>query len=127
MVLTRSALRRNQHKALYNAPMHKRQSLVHAHVSKDLKAKIGKRAIQLRKGDKVKVVRGEFNGTVAKVEEVDLVRSRAYLEGVTVQKVNGSKVRVPLHPSNLIILEISGDDKMRKKALERATAAGRKK
>jgi large subunit ribosomal protein L24 len=100
--------------------MHRRQSLVRAHLSDELRAKVGRRAVQLRKGDKVKILRGDFAGTIAKVEEVDLTRIRTYLEGVTTQKVNGTKTRVPLHPSNLLIIELSGDDKMRQRAFERA-------
>ena len=120
-----SSLRRNQHKFLYTAPLHRRQAFVSAHLSKDLAEKVGKRSIRLHKGDKVKVARGESKGTVAKVEEVDLKYSRVYLENLTTNKVNGVKARIPLHPSNLIVLELGSEDKRRKAALGRV--GGRKK
>ncbi|MFH0961999.1 MAG: 50S ribosomal protein L24 [archaeon] len=108
-----SSLRRKQHKRLYNAPLHVKQKLVSSHLSKELSEKAGRRAVPLRKGDKVKIMRGSRKGTVAKVEEVDLLRQRAYLEGISVSKVNGAKARVPIHPSNLLIIELNLSDKRR--------------
>jgi large subunit ribosomal protein L24 len=116
-----SSLRRKQHKFMHTAPLHKRQAFVSAHLAEDLAGKIGKRSIHLHKGDKVKIARGENKGTIAKIEEIDLKDSRVYLENLTTTKVNGAKARIPLHPSNLIIIELGSEDKRRKEALNRVS------
>ncbi len=110
---------RKQRKYRYNAPLHIKGKLVHCHLSKELKKKYGKRALRLRKGDKVKIVRGEFKGTVAKVSRVDLKRMKVYLENVMREKRDGRKVAVPFDVSNLMITELNLEDKMRMKQIER--------
>jgi len=51
---------RKQRKARFNVDLHQRQKFVHAHLSPELRKKYGFRNVQLRKGDKVKVMRGSF-------------------------------------------------------------------
>ncbi|HDM43770.1 MAG TPA: 50S ribosomal protein L24 [Candidatus Woesearchaeota archaeon] len=109
----RSKQPRKQRKYRYNAPLHIRGKFLHCHLSKELRKKYGKRALRLRKGDKVKIVRGEFKGTVAKVSRVDLKRMKVYLENVMRERRDGRKVAVPFDASNLMITELNLEDKMR--------------
>ena len=60
---------RKQRKERYTAPLHKRQKYVHAPLSKALREELKKRNAQLRKGDTVKVMRGDHAGTEGAVEE----------------------------------------------------------
>jgi len=48
---------------------------------------------------------------------------RIYVEGVTREKVDGSTVLVPVHPSKVEIKRLKLDDKWRKKILDRKTAS----
>ncbi|MBI2662512.1 50S ribosomal protein L24 [Candidatus Woesearchaeota archaeon] len=114
-----SAQARKQRKYRFNAPLHIKQKFMHVHLSKELRAKHGTRAIQLRKGDKVKVTRGQYNKKEGKVDHINLKRERVYIVGLEMIKKSGSKVQLPFHPSNLVIvdLELSGD-KYRKEKLE---------
>lgn len=112
---------RKQRKALYEAPLHKRQKLVSAHLSKELREKFGKRSLPVRKGDEVKILRGEFKGRTGKVVEVDLKKLRVYVDGITRKKSTGEEVKVPIHPSNLMIINADMSDKMRVKIVERAS------
>jgi len=101
---------RKQRKYRHNAPLHVKQKFVHVHLSKDLKKKYGKRRLGLKKGDKVKIVRGQFRKHTGSVERIDLKKTEVYVGGVEVTKKDGSKTTYPIDPSNLILTELSLDD-----------------
>ena len=109
----RSSQPRKQRKFRYNAPLHVHQKLVHVHLSPELRQKQGSRAMQVRKGDKVKVLRGKFRKQEGKVERVDLKRERVFVTGMDYTKKNGTKILVPLRPSNLMIVVLDMADKRR--------------
>ena len=115
----RSVQPRKQRKYRHNAPLHIRQKFVSAHLSKELRKKYSRRSINLRKGDNVKVMRGQFRNKQGKVEEVDLKKTLIYISGIEISKKDGTKARRPLHPSNLLATELNVDDKMRNKVLKR--------
>ena len=110
---------RKQRKYRHNAPLHIKQKFVSAHLSKELHKKYGKRSMNLRKGDSVKIMRGQFKNKTGKIEEVGLKKIRAYVSGIEFVKKDGTKARYPIHPSNLMITELNMDDKMRNKILGR--------
>lgn len=114
-----SSQARKQRKYRYNAPLHVRQKLVHVHLSKDLRQKHGSRAMQVKKGDRVKVLRGKFRKQEGKVERVELKRERVFVTGMDYTKKNGTKVPVPLRPSNLMIVVLDMADKRRKAGKEK--------
>ena len=115
----RSTQPRKQRKFRYNAPLHVRQKLVHVHLSSELRQKHGTRAMQVRKGDKVKVLRGKFRKQEGKVERVELKRERVFVIGMDYTKKNGTKIPVPLRPSNLMIVALEMADKRRKAGKEK--------
>ena len=110
---------RKQRKYRYNAPLHVKQKFVSTHLSKDLRKKYKKRNVNLRKGDSVKVMRGQFKNKFGKVDEVDVKKTSVYVDGIETVKRDGTKSRYPIHPSNLIITEVNLDDKMRNKIIGR--------
>lgn len=110
---------RKQRKYRYNAPMHLRHKMIAANLSKDLRKKYGKRSIPLRKGDTVKIMRGEFKKKKGKIETVNLNTLKVYIEGIQRSKKDGTKTSVPFEPSNVQIIELNMDDKKRTDALER--------
>jgi len=115
-----SASPKKQRKFKVNAPLHVRHKLVAAHISKDLRLKYKKRSIPLRKGDKVKIMRGKFRGIIGDVERVDLRNYRIFVKGAEIQKKEGTpKVAKPIDPSKLQIITLNLDDKERIKAIER--------
>lgn len=97
---------RKQRLYLRNMPLHLRRRLLSAHLSKELKKKHGRRSVSLRKGDKVKIMRGSHKGREGRIERVDVKKHRVYIEGVAVQRKDGSKSQVPFQPSNLLIQEL---------------------
>lgn len=110
---------RKQRNYAYQAPLHIKQKFVSAHLSKELRKKHGKRSIGLRKGDKVKVMVGQFKGKAGAVTIVDLKKSKAAVEGIDNIRKDGTKTPYMFVPSNLMITEISLEDKQRKAMLER--------
>ena len=73
----------------------------------------------VRKSDKVKVMRGEFAGKIGKVNLVDRKRQGVYIDGIERNRRDGAKAFVRIHSSNVMIMELSSQDKARLKGLKR--------
>lgn len=114
-----SKSRRKQIKYVKNAPLHIKKRFMTSTLSKELKKKHGKRNMRVRKGDKVKIMRGQFNKTTGKITRVDTKKIKTYVEGAELIKKDGSKSQYPIHPSNLMIIELNLEDKKRRSILER--------
>ncbi len=110
---------RKQRKERYNAPLHKRQKYMRAPLSKDLREELKKRNAQVRKGDTVKVMRGDHAGTEGDVEDVDLKRCTIKVAGVSNYRADGTEVPRPLHPSNVVITKLNLEDAEREKIFAR--------
>ena len=106
-----------QRKSLYNAPMHMRRKQATSKLSKGLAKEMGRRSLGLRKGDEVKVMRGDSRGITGKVTRVDLKKAKIYVDTVKRKKVSGEEVQTPLHASNLMIIKAEMADKKRLKTL----------
>ena len=110
---------RKQRKYRSNAPLHVKQKFLHAHLSKELRKKYNKRNVALRKGDSVKVMRGQFKNKTGRVDEVSIKKMQVYVNGIEFVKRDATKSRYPLQPSNLMITELNMDDKIRSKIVVR--------
>lgn len=110
---------RKQRKYKHNAPLHKRHKMIGAHLSKELRQKHKKRSIAIRKGDKVKILRGQFKSIIGKVEKVMLSRYKVYVTGADLKKADGRSAKYPIDPSNVIIIDLEKSDTKRKEVLER--------
>jgi large subunit ribosomal protein L24 len=112
-----------QRKMLYQAPDHIRYKHFAAPLSPELKASHGVKTLPVRSGDSVRIMRGDRKGFEGKITRVDRRKYRVYVEGLTREKVDGTTIFVPVHPSKVMITRLSLDDKWRKKILERKKAA----
>ena len=108
---------RKERKALYNAPAHVRRARIASHLDDALLTKYKTRSISLRKGDTVRIMRGEFAGTTGKVLDVNTRTGKVTVDGVTVSKAKATQVARPLDPSNLVITKLDLTDPLRRKAL----------
>jgi large subunit ribosomal protein L24 len=115
-----------QRKKLYNAPAHIRHKMMAAPLSNELAASRGAKTLPVRKGDTVRIMRGDNKGFEGKVSRVDLKAYRIYLEGLTREKVDGTNIFLAVHPSKVQIRNLNLDDKWRKNILERKTAPEKK-
>ncbi len=109
---------RKQRKRLYNAPGHLRHKLMAAPLAPELVSSKGVRSLPVRKGDTVRVVRGDHTGFEGKVNRVDLKKYRIFIEGLTREKVDGTNIFVSVHPSKVMIRNLKLDDKWRKAIVE---------
>ena len=108
---------RKERKTLYNLPVHKNRARIAAHLDGPLLEKHGKRSTTLRKGDTVRIMRGEFSGISGKVLDVNTRTGKVTVDGVTVSKAKATQVARPLDPSNLVITKLDLTDPLRRKAL----------
>lgn len=113
----RSQQPRKQRLFRRRAPLHIKQKFMHVHLSPELRKKYSLRNIQLRKGDKVRVLRGEFKKKEGKVDKIDLKREKVFITGIERVRKEGTKLPVPFHPSQLMILELNLEDKKRRQKL----------
>jgi large subunit ribosomal protein L24 len=110
---------RKKRKYRANAPLNIRRKLVSSNLSKELRGKYKRRNFPLRKGDTIKIMKGEFKGKKGKIASLDLKKTKAVIEGIQRTKKDGTKVNVIFDPSNLQIQELNLDDKQRIKSIEK--------
>jgi large subunit ribosomal protein L24 len=108
-----------QRKFRYIAPLHIRGRFLNAHLSNAIRKKHNKRTMRVRKKDKVKVMKGQFKGKSGKVEDVDTTNFKVYIEGIEIQKKDGTKVKYPIAIPNIMITELNLDDRKRQALLKR--------
>lgn len=108
-----SKLPKKQRKYVYLLPAHLKGKLLCAHLCKELRKKYSTRSIRIRKGDKVKIVRGQNKTKTGTVELVDTKNIKIYISGIEFTKRDGSKAKQPIHPSNVVIQELDTTDKRR--------------
>jgi large subunit ribosomal protein L24 len=110
---------RKQRKFLHTAPAHLRHRLMAAPLSKELAKSKGAKTLPVRKGDTIRIMRGDHVGFEGKVSRIDLKRYRIFVEGLTREKVDGTNIFVAVHPSKVLIRSLNLDDKWRKAIVER--------
>ena len=99
---------------------HKREKLLGANLSENLREQYNKRSMRVIKGDTVRILRGEYVGIEGKVEKVNTERSTLSIEGVQREKIRGGKVKVQIHASNVQIISVNTDDEYRMKGTQKA-------
>jgi len=114
---------RKQRKKFFNLPLHLKWHLLNAPLSPELQKDLGIKRLPVRKGDVVRIMRGDWKGHEGKVTEVDLKRVRMYIEGVTVKKADGTEAFYPIHPSKVMIVKLGEIDEVRRKIIERRANA----
>ena len=108
-----------QRLAQINAPYHVSRKFMTAKLVRELREKLGIKRLPVRKGDVVRVVRGEWTGHEGKVVAVDYKKIALHIDGVTIKKADGTPVYYPIHPSNVMIVKLDLSDKFRRKIIER--------
>ncbi len=120
----RSSQPRKQRLYIYNAPLHVKQTFRGVHLSRELRAKYGLRTLSVRKGDTVKVMRGQFAKKEGKVERVDLTNGKVFVYGVEAIKKDGTKLPLGIHPSNLLLVVAEMSDARRREKVETSLKNG---
>jgi len=104
---------RKQRKYRMNAPTHTKRTFMAAMLEKKLSEKHGRKSIELRKGDEVKVMRGSFKNRQGKVSIVDVRNTRIQIDGLQRTKRGSEKLITWFHPSKVKIISLYDSDKRR--------------
>lgn len=110
---------------LRNIPNHHRHKLLTAKLSKELQQQLGIKRLPIRKGDTVKVLRGDKDiiNYEGKVVAVDRKSGRIAIEGLTRKKADGTPVYRWIHASKVMITKLDLSDPKRKEIIERKRKA----
>lgn len=104
---------------MFQAPHHERHKRFSAILSTDLEKAHNTNSLPVRAGDSVRIMRGDRKGFEGKVTRVDRTKYRVFVEGVTREKVDGTTVLIPIHPSKVMITRLNLEDKWRRETLKR--------
>ncbi|MEW6295414.1 MAG: 50S ribosomal protein L24 [Candidatus Diapherotrites archaeon] len=113
-----------QRKELMGTPLHKKKSGLNAHLSKELRKELKKRALQVRAGDKAKIMKGKFKKKEGKITKVNHKKGLVFIEKITRKKSDGTETFIPLKASNLMLIELERKDERRTKFLSKGKKAG---
>ncbi|KAL9645748.1 hypothetical protein ABK040_003480 [Willaertia magna] len=117
-----SSKRRVARREHFNAPSHIRRIKMSTPLSKKLKEEHGAKAVPIRKGDEVKILKGKFKGVVGKVKKVVRLKYAIYVEGAQGEKSSGKTFEVPVNANHCQITKLYLD-KDRKEILKRKQQA----
>eukprot|EP00441_Pelagodinium_beii_P043990 CAMPEP_0197650198 /NCGR_PEP_ID=MMETSP1338-20131121/30795_1 /TAXON_ID=43686 ORGANISM="Pelagodinium beii, Strain RCC1491" /NCGR_SAMPLE_ID=MMETSP1338 /ASSEMBLY_ACC=CAM_ASM_000754 /LENGTH=139 /DNA_ID=CAMNT_0043224551 /DNA_START=46 /DNA_END=465 /DNA_ORIENTATION=- len=104
-----SRSRRKSRKAHFSAPSHLRQKIMSAALSKELREQHHVRSMPIRKGDYVRLVRGDTknHGDEGEVQTVYRKKYVIHVERIQRDKANGAPVPINIHPSNVVITKLA--------------------
>ena len=99
-------------------PNHLSSKMISSSLSDSLREKYGTNRIRIRKGDGVKIMRGEYSGVEGKITHIYVQAKRISVEGVTREKQSSGNVPIKIHPSNVMAISLDLKDKSRLEKLE---------
>jgi|APHM01.1.fsa_nt_gi ribosomal protein L24p/L26e, archaeal/eukaryotic len=102
-----------QRKYRENAPLHVKDSFLRARLSDGLQEEHDVKQIRVRKGDTVRIERGDHAGIEGEIRTIDRDRERITIDGAETTKIDGSAADYPIHPSNVTITAIDDEDQTR--------------
>lgn len=111
---------RKQRNLINKSPLHAHKNMLKCRLDEYLREEYAMRSIVPKKGDLVRVMRGQFRDTEGKIASVNYSKVRLYIDSATTTKSDGKEIQIPIHPSNALLVKLELDDE-RKKILERKT------
>ena len=108
---------RKQRRQIRNAALHERKNMLKCRLDEFLQDEYGLRSLVIKKGDLVRIMRGQFRDTEGKVTNVSYKKGLVYLDNTTITKADGKEASVPVHPSNLMLVKLELDEE-RKSLIE---------
>jgi large subunit ribosomal protein L24 len=118
-----SRLPRKQRKFHFSAPASVRRRWLSAPLSRELRARYGRRQLPVRKGDTVLVRSGSYVGREERVAKVDTRMGTIILDNVTLKKADQKLKVLPIRPAHLLLTRLNLSDPWRRRRL-RAVGAG---
>lgn len=102
-----------QRKYRDNAPKHVKDKMMSVNLNDVLRDELGTRNLNVRVGDRVKVMRGDDKGSEGIVSDMDREEEKIYINNLDRQRVDGTLREKPFHPSNLQIQALNLEDEDR--------------
>ena len=116
-----SSKRRVQRKYQLAAPSSIKRKLMSCHLVKALRDQHKIRALPIKRGDEVKILKGKAKGKSGKVVQVYRKRNVIYVDKVNREKQNGQTVFLPIKPCYCVIEKLL-INKDRTKTIEKRAA-----
>ena len=116
-----SSKRRVQRKYQLGAPSSIKRKLMSCHLIKSLRDQYKIRALPIKRGDEVKILKGKAKGKSGKVVQEYRKRNVIYVDKVNREKQNGQTVFLPIKPSYCVIEKLLLN-KDRTKTIEKRAA-----
>ncbi|MFW9807271.1 MAG: 50S ribosomal protein L24 [Candidatus Thorarchaeota archaeon] len=101
---------RKQRQKVRSAVHHEKKNMLKCRLDEFLQEEYGLRSLVVKKGDLVRIMRGQFRDTESKVTKVSYRKGVVYLDSTTITKSDGKEAAVPVHPSNLMLVKLELDD-----------------
>lgn len=108
-------------KRFFVSPLHVKSIKLSSSLSKELNSKYGVGSLRLRKGDVVKVMRGEYKDVEGKITGLYTKSGKVTIEGVTREKTAGGTSPFKIHASKLMVVNLNLDDRWRKGRVEKSS------
>jgi len=109
-----------QRRLIYKSPLHTHKKMLKCRLDEFLREEYAMRTLVPKRGDLVRIMRGQFRETEGKIIRIDYSKIRILVDSATTTKADGKEVQIPMHPSNLMIVKLELDDD-RKEILQRKT------
>ena len=101
-----SSQRRTNRKKYFKADSNKKRIFMSSKLDKSLRKDYDLKTIPLRKGDEVKITRGNYKGKVGNIVQISRKGIFLYVSTVTFKKMKGDEAYLPIHPSNVEVLKL---------------------
>jgi len=111
---------RKQRRFVRDSPQHTHRSMLRCRLDDLLREEYGLRSLNVKKGDLVRIMRGQFRDTEGKVLGVDYRALRVLVDGASTTKADGKEARVPLHPSSLMLVKLELNDERKRRIQTKA-------
>lgn len=111
---------RKQRRLVRNSGQHAHRSMLRCRLDDSLREEYGLRSLGIKKGDLVRIMRGQFRDTEGKVLGVDYRAIRVLVDGASTTKSDGKEAKIPLHPSSLMLVKLELNDERKKNIQARA-------
>ncbi len=99
---------------MFKSPIHVHKRFLKCRLDDVLREEYGVRSLGLKKGDLVRIMRGQFRDTEAKVTRVDYANARVHLDSASTTKSDGKEASIPIHASNLMLVKLELNDERKR-------------
>lgn len=119
---TLSTQPRRQRKAVFTADLFERHRRMAVPLSRELRARYGRRQMPVRKGDTVRIMTGSYVGREERVAKVSLRDYCVTLDNVTGKTADAKLKPLPIRTSHLLLTRLNLSDPWRRRILKVAEA-----